>query len=215
MLINAEIQAREQLVLALKGAAMLRVRGHRLLLAEGLLWLRDLARIQSARVIDAPRFWCRSERLFGGRAVARPAAEMAWEQASPSASPRISRGRGDTLILQRLGGGQRVVLRPCFPVHPLPEYSALWTAAEAVRADPGNPAHGDPEAALIRAIRRHDPNNLVLPTMTRDQEPNRRPPRPNHPAFRLWTTQWSDDQHTQPQPPPVVVDLPGPGAAYH
>ena len=212
MLTDTQIKAREQLVLALKGAAMLRVRVHRAQMALGLLWLRDLARLQTLDEPAQQRFKRDAAHLFGSFEAARPVVEIACEQGHSRAALHIARGRGDTLILQRRGGGQRVIARPRVPVSPHPEHSELWRVAERVRNDPGDPAYDDPDAVLFAGLQADDPSDTVLPALTWSRDARQPLPRPKQPQFTLWTTQWSDDLTT---PPPFVIEPPAPGTTCH
>lgn len=212
MLTDTQIEAREQLVLALKGAAMSRARVYRAQMAMGLLWLRALARLQALDESAQGRFKRDAALLFGSFETARPIVEIAWEQGHTRARLHIARGQGDTLILQRRGGGQRVIARPRVPVSAQPEHSALWRAAERVRSDPGDPAYDDPDAVLIDTLNAHDPGDTVLQALAWSRDASQPLPRPRQPPFTLWTTQWSDDLAT---PPPLAIELPGDGTTCH
>ena len=212
MLTDTQIKTREYLMLALRGAAMLQVRVRRAEMAMGLLWLRDLARLQALDEPAQQRFKRDAAHLFGSFETARPVVEIACEQGHTRAGLHIARAQGDTLILQRRGGGQRVIARPRVQVSAHPEHSALWRAAELVQSDPGDPAHDNPDAALIAGLKVHDPGNTVLPALAWSKDTSQPLPRPRQPAFTLWTTQWSDDLAT---PPPLAIELPGDGTTCH
>lgn len=209
----------EDLVMALRGAARVQIQAHRRALAECLLWLRGLSRIQTMDEAETKRFWYRAVRLFGDLETVYPATEIAWQQCHRRADLHVGRGQGDQLILQRRGGGQRIVAVPLYPMPGRAEQTDFWRAARdfaAYLVETGQAATriDDPEAALVEWIHWLDPGDTVLPALARSRgglAPDDKP-RLGHPLFRLWTIQWSDAADT---PYPYPIDLLEPDTVFH